>query len=114
MGLLLESWTQAAAVLACWDRPSPDVRSGLLVLLAAVRDTRLVAPVPEGAVVTHDVLVVRDLGNTFLVAGESTVDGSTVLEAGQVTLALRPAEQVPGAGPATIPADEPSAEREGP
>ncbi|MFI1018833.1 hypothetical protein [Streptomyces sp. NPDC020965] len=90
-GLLLESWAQAAVLLACWDRPNPNVLNGLVTLLAGVRGARVRAPVHPGSVLVHEVHLVRDLRDTVITAGGSTVDGRPVLEIGQLTLALRPA-----------------------
>ncbi|MGW0845423.1 3-hydroxyacyl-ACP dehydratase FabZ family protein [Streptomyces sp. NPDC002787] len=110
LGLLLESWAQCAVALACWEEPNPDVRKGRVVLLSQVRDARALAPVYPGSVLAHEVRVERDLGDTFLVTGRSTVDGAPVLEIGQVTLALRDADVLtaataptPSAPPAPIP-----------
>ncbi|WP_175408107.1 3-hydroxyacyl-ACP dehydratase FabZ family protein [Streptomyces sp. TRM64462] len=97
LGLLLESWAQCAVALACWEEPNPDVRLGKVALLTQVRDARTLAPVHPGSVLAHEVTVVRDLGDTYLVTGRSTVDGTPVMEIGQVTLALRDMEVLTGA-----------------
>ncbi|MFI6206334.1 3-hydroxyacyl-ACP dehydratase FabZ family protein [Streptomyces sp. NPDC051041] len=91
LGMLLESWAQAAVLLACWERPNPDVLAGSVALLAGVRDARAIAPVAPGSLLVHEVRMVRDLGDTVITAGGSTVAGRPVLEVGQLTLALRPA-----------------------
>jgi 3-hydroxyacyl-[acyl-carrier-protein] dehydratase len=92
LGLLLESWAQSAVLLACWDQPNPDVLAGKVALLAGVRDARALAPVYPGSVMVHEVRVVRDLGDTLITTGSSSVDGRPVLEVGQLTLALRGAQ----------------------
>ncbi|WP_176604629.1 3-hydroxyacyl-ACP dehydratase FabZ family protein [Streptomyces lycii] len=89
LGLLLESWAQAAVLLACWEKPNPDVLAGQVALLAGVRDARALAPVRAGSVLEHEVRVLRDLGDTVITTGRSTVAGRPVLEMGQLTLALR-------------------------
>ncbi|MHA4774471.1 3-hydroxyacyl-ACP dehydratase FabZ family protein [Streptomyces sp. MSC1_001] len=107
LGLLLESWAQAAVLLACWERPNPDVLKGNVALLAGVRDVRALAPVEPGAVLVHEVRVVRDLGDTVLTTGTTVVGDRTVLEVGQLTLALRPAESLdPAAGTTAKTTDE--------
>lgn len=103
-GLLLESWAQAAVLLACWERPNPDVLSGSVALLAGVRDARVLAPVHPGQAVEHEVQVLRDLGDTVILTGASRVDGRPVLEVDRFTVALRAAGALspaaaPGAGP---------------
>ncbi len=106
-GLLLESWAQAAVLLACWERPNPDVLKGDVALLAGVRDVRALAPVEPGAVLVHEVRVLRDLGDTVLTTGTTVVGDRTVLEVGQLTLALRPAESLdPAAGTTAKTTDE--------
>ncbi|MEU0744558.1 beta-hydroxyacyl-ACP dehydratase [Streptomyces sp. NPDC006134] len=102
-GTLLESWAQCAVALACWEEPNPEVGKGKVVLLSQVRDARTLAPVYPGSVLVHEVTVVRDVGDTYLVTGRSTVDGVTVLEIGQVTLALRTADALTAAAAATVP-----------
>ncbi|MET8544850.1 beta-hydroxyacyl-ACP dehydratase [Kitasatospora sp. NPDC004799] len=92
LGQLLESWAQSAVLLACWERPNADVLSGQVVLLARTRDVKVLGPVRPGSVLVHEVTLVRDLGETVITCGRSTVDGHPVLEVGQLTLALRPAE----------------------
>ncbi|MFF4016222.1 3-hydroxyacyl-ACP dehydratase FabZ family protein [Streptomyces sp. NPDC001843] len=101
IGLLLESWAQAAVLLACWERPNPDVLAGNVALLAGVRDARAMAPVLPGSLLVHEVRMVRDLGDTVITAGTSSVNGRAVLSVGQLTLALRPAAALaPAAGTA--------------
>ncbi|MFB6613110.1 3-hydroxyacyl-ACP dehydratase FabZ family protein [Streptomyces sp. NPDC085524] len=92
LGRLLESWAQSAVLLACWEKPNPDVLAGQVALLAGVRGARSLAPVLPGSVLVHEVEMVRDLGDTVIVTGRSTVAGAPVLEVGQLTLALRGAE----------------------
>ncbi|MER5311968.1 beta-hydroxyacyl-ACP dehydratase [Streptomyces sp. NPDC002773] len=107
LGLLLESWAQAAVLLACWERPNPDVLKGNVALLAGVRDVRALAPVAPGALLVHEVRVVRDLGDTVLTTGTTVVGDRPVLEVGQLTLALRPAGVLdPAAGPTAQTTDE--------
>ncbi|MFF7992056.1 hypothetical protein ACFZDG_19945 [Kitasatospora xanthocidica] len=91
-GQLLESWAQAAVLLACWQRPNPYVLTGKVALLAAVKDSRVLAAVHPGQVVEHQVRIVRDLGDTVILGGSSTADGRPVLAVGQFTVALRGAE----------------------
>lgn len=99
-GLLLEAWAQSAVALACWSRPNPRVTTGLVTLLAGVRKARVLAPVPLGAVLEHECVVVRDLGDTVITAGTCHADGIPVLEVEQLTLALRAADALVPATPA--------------
>ncbi|WP_405981149.1 SDR family oxidoreductase [Streptomyces sp. NBC_00158] len=42
--LLIESWCQAAGVLAAWHRPNPDVLSGQVMLFGSISDAVLHRP----------------------------------------------------------------------
>ncbi|MFF4920455.1 3-hydroxyacyl-ACP dehydratase FabZ family protein [Kitasatospora sp. NPDC001261] len=101
LGQLLESWAQCAVLLSCWERPNANVLDGQVVLLARTRDVRMLGPVRPGSVVVHEVTMVRALGDSFITSGRSTVDGHPVLEVGQLTLALRPAELLRAPGSTT-------------
>jgi 3-hydroxyacyl-[acyl-carrier-protein] dehydratase len=103
VGLLLESWAQAAVLLACWERPNPDVLSGNVALLAGVRDAQVLGPVHPGEAVEHEVQVLRDLGDTVILTGTSRVDGRPVLAVDRFTVALRAAGVL---GPAAAPGTE--------
>ncbi|WNF27994.1 3-hydroxyacyl-ACP dehydratase [Streptomyces sp. C11-1] len=102
VGRLLESWAQSAVLLACWEEPNPDVLEGKVALLAGVKNARTFGPVYPGQVVDHEVRVVRDLGDTLIITGGSSVAGRQVLEVGQLVLALRGTE-------ALTPQPEPTA-----
>ncbi|MFJ8860124.1 hypothetical protein ACIRD8_17005 [Streptomyces sp. NPDC102451] len=99
-GLVLESWAQSAVALACWTRPNPQVGTGLVTLLSGVRDARLLAPVPVGAVMEHECETVRDLGDTVITTGTCYADGRPVLEVGQLMLVLRAADTLAPHSPA--------------
>lgn len=99
--LLVESWCQAAGVLAAWDEPNPDVRSGSVMLFGSIADLVFGSPVLPGSLLEHEVRVVRALTDTLVCEGETTVDGERVLTVGRVVMALRPAsvlEEAAGAG----------------
>ncbi|MER6518574.1 beta-hydroxyacyl-ACP dehydratase [Streptomyces sp. NPDC001553] len=100
-GRLLESWAQSAVLLACWEKPNPDVLAGQVALLAGLRGARTLAAVLPGSVLVHEVEMVRDLGDTAIFTGRSTVDGAAVLEIGQLTLALRDADVLAPSAPET-------------
>jgi 3-hydroxyacyl-[acyl-carrier-protein] dehydratase len=84
--LLMESLCQAAALLAVWDTAE---RSSKTMLLGSISDVTVHQPVEPGSVIEHRVRVSRDLGDSFLLAGESYVGGDLVLRVGQVLIALR-------------------------
>ncbi|GGZ35851.1 hypothetical protein GCM10010387_32570 [Streptomyces inusitatus] len=97
--LLVESWCQAAGVLAAWDRPNPDVLSGQVMLFGSISDVVLARPVLPGEVLEHRVRLVRALSDTVIFEGESLSAGEIVMEVGRVVMAMRPAGELTGALP---------------
>jgi len=91
-GLLLESWAQCGALLACWTQPNPDVVAGKVELAAGLKRCELLAPVYPGDLVEHRVEIVRQVDEAVILTGTSTVRGTRVLSVGQITMALRPVE----------------------
>lgn len=98
--LLIESLCQATGVLAAWDTPRPSVRHGDVMLLGALSDVDIQGTVEPGCLIRHHVQLVRDLGDTLLFTGSSTVDGRPVLRVGRITMAIRPATTVTARAPA--------------
>lgn len=90
VGLLVESWAQAAVLLVCWERPNPRVTSGSVALATGARDVALLAPVRVGDVLEHRVEVIRLLDGAAVLRGSALVGGREVLTVGQFTMALRP------------------------
>jgi 3-hydroxyacyl-[acyl-carrier-protein] dehydratase len=102
MVLVVESWCQAAGVLASWETRQPDVLSGQVMLFGSIADLRFHGPVLPGDVLEHRVRLVRSLTDAAVVEGESLVGDRTVLEVGRVVMALRPASVVlPGTAAST-------------
>lgn len=91
-GLLLEAWAQAAVLLVCWDEPNPDVVTGKVELISAIRNVAVRAPVYPGDVVEHRVELVRAVADAAILSGSSLVNGVPVLEIGTFTLARRDIE----------------------
>jgi 3-hydroxyacyl-[acyl-carrier-protein] dehydratase len=87
--LLLESWAQAAVVLATWDEPNPDVLTGKVELAALAKGVEFEGRVYPGDLVEHRVSLVRQLGPTSIVEGISVVGSSVVLRVGHFVLAMR-------------------------
>ncbi|GAA2801207.1 beta-hydroxyacyl-ACP dehydratase [Kitasatospora sp. CM 4170] len=100
--LLMESWCQAAGLLATWEDPNPDVLTGRVMLFGAVTGLAYHGPVLPGDVLEHRATITRTLGDTLIIAGESLVDGEPVLTVESAVLAFRPAEELrPAAATAT-------------
>ena len=98
--LLVESWCQAAGVLAAHDAPNPDVCEGDVMLFGSVADARFLRPVLPGDLLEHEVRLVRSVGDTVIFEGETRVDGEVVLEVGRAVMAMRPAEELHVPAPA--------------
>lgn len=92
--LLLESWAQAAVVLATWDEPNPDVLAGKVELAALAKEVEFTGRVYPGDVVEHRVSLVRQLGPTSIVEGTSVAGSTEVLRVGQFVLAMREMAEV--------------------
>ena len=89
--LLVESWCQAASLLAAWPRRGWAELAGLVALFGGMSELRFGPPVRPGDVVVHSARIVRDLGDTWIFEGGSQVGDCVVLEVGNAMTALRPA-----------------------
>lgn len=96
--LLIESWCQAACLLAAWDEPTPDVLAGQVLLFGSLADVQLPGAVRTGDVVEHRARLVRSDGGVFVFEGTAAVAGRPVLRVGQALVALRPAAALRAAG----------------
>jgi len=94
VGLLIESWCQAAGVLAVHDRPNPDVLAGQVTLFGAITDLELIDEVHPGDVLYHRVRAQKLMSAAAVLEGETLVDGRPVMRVGQVVIALRPAAEL--------------------
>ena len=92
--LLLESWCQAASLLATWEAPNPSVAEGRVMLFGGMSSVLFEEPVMPGCVLEHRVRVQRALPDTLLVEGECMTGAKLVLSVGSVVLALRPAAEL--------------------
>jgi 3-hydroxyacyl-[acyl-carrier-protein] dehydratase len=87
--LLVESWAQSGVLLGVWDAPNPDVLAGAVELAGGIRDLRFHRPVFPGDQLEHRARMVKTVGDTAILEGETRVAGDTVMEVGQFVLALR-------------------------
>lgn len=92
--LLMESWAQAAGVLATWDQPNPDVLDGKVMLFGGATNVDFYRPVFPGDVVEHHVRLFRALSDTLIFDGVSRVAGEPVLSVERMVMAFRPAEEL--------------------
>jgi len=103
--LLIESWCQAAGILAAWDKPNADVLTGKVMLFGSLSGVSLHRPVWPGDVLTHRVRIVRELTDTLIVEGESLAGTEQVLTVERVVMALRDAADLRPA-PEDVPEEE--------
>jgi 3-hydroxyacyl-[acyl-carrier-protein] dehydratase len=96
--MLIESWCQAAALLALLDTPNPDVLSGRVALFGGIAGLRFGPPVRPGDLLVHHTRLVRLFEDAAVLAGTAEVDGTPVLEVEQVVIAFRAAGTFAGAG----------------
>lgn len=92
--LLIESWCQAAAVLAAWGNPNPDVVAGQVMLFGGMSNVALHGCVLPGDLVEHDVRLVRTLRDTLFFEGRSRVGERPVLDVGRIVMTMRPAAEL--------------------
>ncbi|MGW7362913.1 3-hydroxyacyl-ACP dehydratase FabZ family protein [Streptomyces sp. NPDC054841] len=92
--LVLESWAQAAVLLACWDQPNPDVLTGMVELAVSLADTEVLRPVRAGDVLEHHVELTRVTGDVATLSGTCRADGQVVARIGELFVAARPARSL--------------------
>ncbi|MBV9445464.1 MAG: hypothetical protein JO345_06160 [Streptosporangiaceae bacterium] len=90
--LLLESWTQAAAILALWRSPGVSEPGPRIALPGAVYDVRFGVPLYPGDMVEHRVTLLRVRAEAVFLTGEARTGGSVALLVGRLVVALRSAD----------------------
>jgi 3-hydroxyacyl-[acyl-carrier-protein] dehydratase len=89
--LLVESWGQAAGLLAV--QPGAEARSaGQVMLAGAMSGVEFLRPVHPGEVLEHRVRVVRAVSDAVIFEGESLVGGEVVMRLSHMVMAFRPAD----------------------
>ena len=101
--LLLESWCQAAAILATWDDPSPDLSDDRLLILGRVCDVVFKHAVLPGDVLEHRVQLVQGDDTSAVVHGDCLVGDEVVMSVGLVVLARRSTAVLTAVGGASGP-----------
>ena len=96
--LLVESWCQAAALLARWDLPA-ERAVGKVALFGGMSGVQVLGAVRPGDVVRNEVVLTKNLGDTWIFTGSATVDGTLRLAVGSLMTALRPASVLEGSSP---------------
>jgi 3-hydroxyacyl-[acyl-carrier-protein] dehydratase len=90
--LVIESWGQAAGVLALLGDSGKDVLDGRVMLFGSMSGVDIHRPVFPGDVLEHHVRVFRALGETVIFEGDCVVAGQPVLTVGRMVMAFRPAQ----------------------
>ncbi|MEY9994404.1 3-hydroxymyristoyl/3-hydroxydecanoyl-(acyl carrier protein) dehydratase [Streptomyces sp. V4I8] len=91
IGLLMESFNQAAAVLATAERANTDVLAEEVLMLGGYTDLGFGAPVLPGDLLEHSVRLARTVDGVQIFEGSTRVRGEVVLTVGAAVLARRPA-----------------------
>lgn len=92
LALLIESWCQAAGILAKSQRPDPAVPTADVMLLTSVTNAQPHADVWPGDTVEHTVRLMRVLDDAMIFEGETRVaDDLVVLTIERVVMTMRPA-----------------------
>ncbi|MGK5692982.1 3-hydroxyacyl-ACP dehydratase FabZ family protein [Streptomyces sp. URMC 128] len=94
IGPLMESFNQAAAVLATADKANTDVLADEVLMLGSYTDVAFGAPVFPGDTLEHRVRLARTVDGIQLFEGSTRVRGDVVLTVSQAVLARRPADRL--------------------
>ncbi|WP_216206393.1 3-hydroxyacyl-ACP dehydratase FabZ family protein [Amycolatopsis aidingensis] len=89
--LVVESWCQAALVLAMRERPRAHA-AGEVAVLGAATNIDLHSTVRPGEVLRHEVRIGKSLGDSWVFEGQATASGRIVLTVESVLAAVRPSE----------------------
>lgn len=95
--LLVESWGQAAGLLAV--QPDADTEpAGQVMLAGAMSGVEFLRPVHPGDVLEHRVRMVRALSDAVIFEGESLVGREVVMRLSHMVMAFRPGDRLRPAG----------------
>ncbi|MGH8877768.1 MAG: 3-hydroxyacyl-ACP dehydratase FabZ family protein [Stackebrandtia sp.] len=95
--LLVESWCQAAGVLAVWQLRDSAELSARVPLFGAISHIEFGRTIVPGDLLEHRVRLSRAFSDTWMFEGETTVGDETILTVERVTIAFRPTEDLAGA-----------------
>ncbi|MFF4567476.1 hypothetical protein [Streptomyces sp. NPDC001435] len=94
IGPLMESFNQAAAVLATADKANTDVLAEEVLMLGSYTHVAFGAPVFPGDTLEHTVRLARTVDGIQIFEGSTRVRGELVLTVDQAVLARRPADRI--------------------
>lgn len=96
--LLVESWGQAAGLLAVQPGTADAEPSDQVMLAGAMSGVEFLRPVHPGEVLEHRVRMVRALSDTVIFEGESLVGREVVMRLSHMVMAFRPGDRLRPAG----------------
>lgn len=96
--LVLESWGQAAGVLASTCDGLGELIKDSVMLFGSASGVRYLRPVLPGVVLTHHVTVAKLFPDTVVVEGESRIGQEPVMTVEQGLMAFRPSTVLGRAG----------------
>ncbi|MFC4467425.1 3-hydroxyacyl-ACP dehydratase FabZ family protein [Streptomyces xiangluensis] len=94
IGPLMESFNQAAAVLATADKANTDVLAEEVLMLGSYTRLAFGPPVFPGDTLEHSVRLARTIDDIQIFEGTTRVRGELVLTVNQAVLARRPADRL--------------------
>ena len=89
--LMMESWAQAAGILAVAGTAGGEPPAGQVMLFGGASRVCFLAPVYPGDVVRHDARLTRAFGDSLIFEGESRVGADLVMTVDRMVMAMRPA-----------------------
>ncbi|MFF4543411.1 3-hydroxyacyl-ACP dehydratase FabZ family protein [Streptomyces sp. NPDC001435] len=98
VALLVESWCQAAGVLALWEQVAPEELADLVMLFGSISGIQVHGRALPGSLVEHRVRHVRSVGTTLIFEGESLLDGEPLLSVGSIVITMRPGGELAADG----------------
>ncbi|MFC4467411.1 3-hydroxyacyl-ACP dehydratase FabZ family protein [Streptomyces xiangluensis] len=98
VALLVESWCQAAGVLALWEQAGPEELADLVMLFGSISGIQVHGRALPGSLVEHRVRHVRSVGTTLIFEGESLLDGAPLLTVGSIVITMRPGGELAADG----------------
>jgi 3-hydroxyacyl-[acyl-carrier-protein] dehydratase len=87
--LLIESWCQAAALLALLDDPGPAPPGGRVPLFGGIAGLRLGRPVRPGDLLVHRARLSRLFPDAAVLTGGTECAGESVLDVERIVVAFR-------------------------
>jgi 3-hydroxyacyl-[acyl-carrier-protein] dehydratase len=102
--LLIESWGQAAGLLASAEAGAPTDQ---VMLFSSVADAEFHSPVRPGELIEHRVRIARTLPDSVIFEGTAHRGDETVMTVDRMVMAFRPATLLRPDGPAAATPAEP-------